>query len=70
MRLEKVIKLGPHLASQCGPRMVVRAVGVDQVTACPVNHVVVHGVGKEPGLPDELKFGKKIKGSKSFVLSC
>jgi hypothetical protein len=37
--------------------MVVRAVGVDQVTACPVNHVVVHGVGKEPGLPDELKFG-------------
>jgi len=50
MRLEEVVKLCPHLASQGGPRVVVRAVGVDQVTAGPVDHVVVQRVGEEPRL--------------------
>ena len=50
MRLEKVIELSSHFASQGSPRMVVRAVGVDEMTAGPVNHVVVDSVRKEPRL--------------------
>ena len=50
MRLQEVVKLCPRLARESGPRMVVRAVGVDEVTTGPVDHVAVDSVGEEPGL--------------------
>ena len=50
VRLEEVVELSSHLACQGGPRMVVRAVGVDEVTTGPVDHVAVDSVGEEPGL--------------------
>ena len=50
MGFEEVVELSSHLACQGGPRMVVRAVGVDEVTTGPVDHVAVDSVGEEPGL--------------------
>lgn len=47
---EEVVELCTHLARQGGPRMVVRAIGVDEVTTGPVDHVAVDSVGEEPGL--------------------
>ena len=55
MRLQEVVKLCPRLARESGPRMVVRAVCVDEVTAGPVDHVAVDGVGKEPSLRGRFK---------------
>jgi len=51
VRLEEVVELRPSFARQSGPRMVVRAVRVDEVTTGPIDHVAVGGVGKEPSLP-------------------
>ena len=50
MRPQEVVKLCPHLASERGSRVVVRAVRVHHSTAGPVDHVGVDGVGKEPRL--------------------